>query len=112
MIYMTQIQLRIALDNVPTSEHMSIALCSVPARQVNGIYLYERKQAAEAIALFYRRKASENWEKDRRSYSKKKKTRHYADVASNWLKKAHAVEKIVLKWDMEDKPDEHYQAVI
>jgi len=112
MIYMTQIQLKTALDDIPTSENINIALCSVPAYQVNGIDTYERRRAAEAIALFYRRRASENWEKDRRSYSKKKKTRHYADVARNWLKKAQAIERIILKWDMEEKPDEHYQAVI
>lgn len=107
-VYLTQIQLKTVLDNIPTSEHLNIALCGVPTIQVNGIVCYESRKAAEALARYYRSRATENWKKDRRE-SLYRKTSYYADRAEGWLQKARAVEQIMLKWEVRD---ENHQTVI
>lgn len=107
-VYLTQIQLKTVLDNIPTSEHLNIALCSVPTVQVNGIVCYESRKAAEALAKYYRGKAAENWKKDRRE-PPYRKTSYYADRAESWLARARAIEQIMLKWEVQD---EDHQAVI
>jgi hypothetical protein len=107
-VYLTQSQLKNVLDSIPTSEHLNIALCSVPTIQINGITCYESRMAAEALSKYYRGKAAENWKKDHREplYMK---TSYYAGIAEGWLAKARAIEQIMLKWEAQD---EDHQTVL
>lgn len=112
LVYITRAQLKEVLQGLVTDEHINIALCRVPIYQNNGTFSWERKQAAEALSVYYRRRAGENWTKHRHSYSKNKNTQVFAKRAQEWLRRAELVESIMLMWNKEEKQGEDHQTIV
>lgn len=112
LVYVTRAQLKVALQGLVNDEHINIALCRVPIYQDNGIFTWERKQAAEALSVYYRRMAGENWSKHRHSHSKNKNTQVFAKRAQEWLRRAELVESIMLTWDKEEKHNEDHHTIV
>lgn len=112
LVYITRAHLKATLQGLVTDEHINIALCRVPIYQNNEIFTWERKQAAEALGIYYRRMAGENWTKHRHSYSKNRNTQVFAKRAQEWLRRAELVESIMLMWDKEGKQGEDHHTIV
>ena len=109
---MNKAELKKALDGVPKDEHMSIALCYLPITQIGGSVKYDRRQAAEALSKYYRRKAAEYWEKHRHCAINNRQSGIFRRRAEDYQSRAAKIEHIMLRWEKEENESEDRQAIL
>lgn len=111
-VFMNKTELKKALDSVPKDEHMSVALCYLPITQIGGVAKWDRREAAEALSKYYRRKAAEYWERHRHCAIKNRQTGTFRRRAEDAQARAVKIEHIMLRWEKEESESENRQAII
>lgn len=109
-VYMSYTQICRALENIPTKEHLNVALCYMPSKQIRGQTLWNLNDAAEALTIYYRKQAQKNWAKQR--FAKNQSSVIFSLRAREWLRKAKLVEAIIERWRTEEIYDENCKALV
>ena len=102
MICLSMSELIRALDDVPNAQHLEFALTSVPYQSAVGFKRWERKAAAEALIKFYRGKAAEYFERERRSRRGFATNGRWHQLREQYLENARSVEETLMRWRAEE----------